>query len=631
MGLALVNGGSLHDLIIRYLNTGIQSDAPCSAMNLQFSQCAMGFDTENTTLYAGNILMSQVGVGFGGWDFQATAEHLTCDQATYLSEDYTYGTYGSDGYDNLSSVSLVNSVLTGGWVSMNAMSPFGEVSVNSNIVASSGSSDLYEPAVAGSYYLASDSPYRNQGTTNIHPGTLALLQTMTTYAQQDGGYPDNDGMPDLGYHYPSVDPNSLLNGVPAWWIWQYFGSYAYNGTDLDCNTNTLLYDYTNNVAPAVFTFTGIAVTNNYMKTANAPAQLDVAGSPYYIAIAVDDTNYLNDAVWNTYTSPNITIPLGTVQGWHDVRIGLRGHNDPVSAAVWLNPSKRLKLDTVPPQLAVTSPALTGAAATVNIPVIQLMGSSPEALGGISYDLSNAAGTFTNQDVLILDQNYDATTWEFTTTTFEAFDVPLTNGVNVITLHAADVAGNVMTTNFSFTLDYSGKTNPPVVQITWPQNGTEVSGTNFTLDGFVDDPTATVSATVTGTNGVASAAEGFVETSGRFWLENLPLNTGTNVLTVTVADVIGNTTTTNIAVVQSPVTMTMNDVANPAQLWNPTVNLTGTISATNYAVWVNGVKGHNNGNGTWYANNVPTTPGGVASFTVTAYSPDETQPDNSHGN
>ena len=62
-----------------------------------------------------------------------------------------------------------------------------------------------------------------------------------------------------------------------------------------------------------------------------------------------------------------------------------------------------------------------------------------------------------------------------------------------------------------------------------------------------------------------------------------------------------------------------------------VNLTGTISATDWAVWVNGKKGHNNGNGTWYANDVRTTPGGVASFTATAYSSDEMQPDGTYGN
>jgi hypothetical protein len=67
------------------------------------------------------------------------------------------------------------------------------------------------------------------------------------------------------------------------------------------------------------------------------------------------------------------------------------------------------------------------------------------------------------------------------------------------------------------------------------------------------------------------------------------------------------------------------------LWQPTVNLTGTISDSTYAVWVNGVKGHNNGNGTWSASNVPVNSGGTASFTATAYSPSEQQPDGSYGN
>jgi len=44
-------------------------------------------------------------------------------------------------------------------------------------------------------------------------------------------------------------------------------------------------------------------------------------------------------------------------------------------------------------------------------------------------------------------------------TFQAFDLLLTNGLNTVTLHATDLAGNVMTTNFSFTLDYATATNP----------------------------------------------------------------------------------------------------------------------------------------------------------------------------
>ncbi|MGA3284638.1 MAG: hypothetical protein ABSD57_09305 [Verrucomicrobiota bacterium] len=67
------------------------------------------------------------------------------------------------------------------------------------------------------------------------------------------------------------------------------------------------------------------------------------------------------------------------------------------------------------------------------------------------------------------------------------------------------------------------------------------------------------------------------------------------------------------------------------MWQPTVNLTGTISDATYAVWVNGVKGTNNGNGTWSAANVLVNSGGTASFVATAYAPNEQQPDGSFGN
>jgi hypothetical protein len=49
-------------------------------------------------------------------------------------------------------------------------------------------------------------------------------------------------------------------------------------------------------------------------------------------------------------------------------------------------------------------------------------------------------------------------------------VPLTNGMDVITLHATDLAGNVTTLATGLTVDYSGKTNPPAVQLLRPQDG-----------------------------------------------------------------------------------------------------------------------------------------------------------------
>jgi hypothetical protein len=46
--------------------------------------------------------------------------------------------------------------------------------------------------------------------------------------------------------------------------------------------------------------------------------------------------------------------------------------------------------------------------------------------------------------------------------FECLDVPLKNGLNVITIHATDLAGNTTTTHFNFTLDYlSPRFRPPI--------------------------------------------------------------------------------------------------------------------------------------------------------------------------
>jgi len=188
---------------------------------------------------------------------------------------------------------------------------------------------------------------------------------------------------------------------------------------------------------------------------SVPVQLDVAGSPYYVATLVADPNFSN-AVWNTYSSSSLTVNLGLTEGWHDVWVGLRGHADEASSAVWQ--WKRLKLDTTPPALFVTTPTN----GTVAVPLIQLTGYSSEALARISYDLSNAAGTVTNQPVLIEGQFYDTNTAEFTTNYFQGYDVPLTNGLNVITLYATDLAGNMstLTTNIQCT----GNSNPPAAAL-----------------------------------------------------------------------------------------------------------------------------------------------------------------------
>ena len=416
------------------------------------------------------------------------------------------------------------------------------------------------------------------------------------------------------------------DGVPDWWAWEYWGNKNLPDTNADYsgNGNTFAQDYSNNIPPRVFNFNGIILTNNYVNFGSVAARLDAAGYPYYIATLVDDTNF-DGAIWNTYTSTNVVLNLGVTEGWHEVWIGLRGFADKPSVATWQ--WCRLKLDSTPPALVITGPAN----GTVDTPMIQLTGDSLEDLNAVSFDITNSTGLFTNQQISVTDRFFETNTWEFTTNTFQGYDIFLTNGVNKITIHATDLAGNVATLVANFTLDYSSKNNPPAVQLTWPNSGALVTGNNFTLDGQLADPTATVSASITDTNGNTNVVAGLVGRNGQFWVQNIPMSAGTNALTLTVVDVLGNTTTTNINLVQSPLVLTLDPIGDSQQLWEPTINLTGTISDVTYAVWVNGVKGTNNGNGTWAAQNVPVDSGGTTGFTVTGYSPDETQPDGSHGN
>ena len=385
------------------------------------------------------------------------------------------------------------------------------------------------------------------------------------------------------------------NTVPEWWFYYWYGAWGVmNLSDATLDSggnNTLLYDYTNHQAPAnVIQFT-VAVTNNYMATANASAQIVLQGGlPGYIAIAVDNTNDLNTTNWTAYTTSNITLPLGSTQGWHDVWIGLRGHADDPTNAVWQ--WTRLKLDTTPPQLAVTNPA----ASMVDRPVIQLQGFANEALQAIAYDITNACGLATNQQMMVIGQTYSTNTAEFTTNYFQAYDVPLTNGLNVITLHATDLAGNVTTTNFTFTLDYSNKP-APAMQLLWPLAGMEICGSNIVCRGQLSDDTATVTVQLVDANGVTNIVGSLVGRDGVFYADALTLATGTNYLSYTVTDAAGNATNVRIAVATSSLGLTMNAVsAGQAQVM-------GTIDDSSYTVYVNGMQaGVTNGN--WTAQITP---------------------------
>src|ERR1019366_8125492 len=128
---------------------------------------------------------------------------------------------------------------------------------------------------------------------------------------------------------------------------------------------------------------------------------------------------------------------------------------------------------------------------------------------------------------------------------------LTNGLNRVTIHATDLAGNTTTTNVSYTLNYSGDHTAPVLNIIWPTNGTLISGTNFTLQAQVDDDTARVTASIVATNGQ------------------------TNTVKLTVTDAAGNASVTNFSVVGNNIGLVIDPISSD-QLNQSSVTVTGSI-------------------------------------------------------
>jgi hypothetical protein len=433
------------------------------------------------------------------------------------------------------------------------------------------------------------------GQTNVMPFTIPTLGRTNLFVRaEDWTGVDSDG-----------------DGIPDWWIWMYFGNLSETATNLDANGNTLLYDYQNGFDPNVIAFT-IESANDFVNTAFPNVQLAItAGNPSYYAVLVNGGATTN---WLPFVSTNLTVSLGSTDGVYDVSIGLKGL--PANATqTWADYS--FTLDTVPPVLVITNPTT----ATVIKPYLQLQGFANEPLASLSYDISNALGVATNQNAFVTDQHFDTNAFDFTTNYFQAYDVPLATNANYITLRVTDRAGNMTTTNFNVTLDYTTATNPPVVGLIWPQDGWAVSGTNITIRGTMSDETGTIVAQVVNGDGTTNEISGIVERNNMFWLENVPLN-GTNQITLQATDAAGNVTTTNFTVLPSSLTLTIDSTPTGDALYQSSGSVYGTVSDPSATVTVNGVVVTNDywtDGETWYweVDNVPIYGQGTATFDVQA--------------
>ena len=388
------------------------------------------------------------------------------------------------------------------------------------------------------------------------------------------------------------------------WLQYYFGPdcwnepYATAYADADGDGTNNFQAYLVQTDPNKIRFS-LSVTNLYVTNTAIPVQLSIGGGvPSYFTVLINTTNTAN-TTWTPYAGTSLNVNLGPADGFYEVWVGLKGlPADAQQTWQW----NRLKLDRTPPQLVITSPSN----GTVGVPLLQLTGYSMEALSGLTYSISNSAGTTTGQQAEIIGQLYSTNTSEFTTNFFQCYDVPLTTGLNAITLQAVDLAGNM--TTLTTNVVCLPTSNPPAVTLTWPQDGMQISGGSVTIQGQVSDPTATVSVAVVDGSGNTNYYSGLAGRDGIFWVENVALNTPTNRLALTLSNAAGGTTT-NFTLLQSSIGLSVN----PVQPGDTTVN--GAIGAGGYTIWVNGALASQNG-GAWTAQIAPVgVRGGLVTVTA----------------
>jgi hypothetical protein len=170
----------------------------------QFINCQYPTTTDWGTCNATNILIVNAQDAFNGTEYAAAGYQVTVDGCDQLTSDF----YGATD----STLLLVNSLVvnSGGT---------GDATLTTVSVAQPDPSEqVFQIVGSGSHYLATNSPYRDVGTTDIDPGLLARLAKKTTYppiaysnatlsalmplvpqAQRD------TDVPDLGYHYDPLD------------------------------------------------------------------------------------------------------------------------------------------------------------------------------------------------------------------------------------------------------------------------------------------------------------------------------------------------------------------------------------------------------------------------------------------
>jgi hypothetical protein len=433
------------------------------------------------------------------------------------------------------------------------------------------------------------------------------------------------GLPDQTEYYVLFPPypnaffqlqevqDSNTNGMSDAWEEAHFGGLGQDPSgDYDGDGVSNLDEYLNDSDPnsvgASFYFTSKRITPG-----DAIGKFVVRrGQPQRMAV-LDNSSNFNEAVWVPYSQTFTFNP--TTEGRHDLWVGINGAA-PASRPLWFK--SKLQVDATPPEISIISPASNNPSASR----LQVKAHCPEPLAKVNWDFYSSSRTQTNQPAMFTKRGFDPVLFEGSFTEFDCPNVRLSEGTNLLVIHATDKAGLTSTTSNVFVFTTAWDTNPPAVTLEWPESGQQVSGDFLTFRGMCDDSGATVKAAVV-CGSITNWRTGVLGRDGRFWIDNVPLIGTTNYVSLFARDVATNISTNEITIIRSTFVMDADPVP-ASQLNGATTTVTGFASTNNRVVKVNGVTanwaGDDGSKYYWQADNVPIPEGGTAVFRLEAEEP-----------
>ena len=344
---------------------------------------------------------------------------------------------------------------------------FAQATSSHDRVLTSGSY-AYESGPFGTYYQPAASPLLNVGSTNADQLGLYDYTVLTTLVSGHE-IKETNSLVDIGYHYVAADSNghplsTYTNGladylvtsstdvIPDWWEWSYFGNLSQaTNADYDQDSTNNLTEYQNGGDPNTISFS-FSVPNQYVTTNIVTGSITVAsGVPASVAALVDSTNFAG-ATWSNYLSSTLTINIGTNQGMHDIWIGMRGRLT-TSQQTW--DESTVFLDSLPLSISITSPANNASFATSRV---------------------NVRGNFSSASLKQITVN--GVLAFVSGTNFDALNVPLGAGTNVVTAVVEEFSG--VTNTASINVTGSSNSVDPVQLIADPVAGFSPLAVAFTV-------------------------------------------------------------------------------------------------------------------------------------------------------